>query len=141
MLRILTLDKENMLLLQDGRITRGHAKALLGMPAGPARLQLAKICDSRGLSVRECEKRARTGGAKPTRRARAKKATSTIDPTIRALMERTEQTYGSPVFIERDTKSGKGMIQLRFYSDDDLIRLLKIMGVARQSKWVAAWNQ
>ena len=34
MLRILTLEKEILTLLQDGRISRGHAKALLGLPAG-----------------------------------------------------------------------------------------------------------
>jgi len=39
MLRVLTLEKDILLLLQDGTITRGHAKALLGMPPGPARMQ------------------------------------------------------------------------------------------------------
>jgi len=129
MLRILTLEKEILALLQEGRITKGHAKALLGMAAGPARLRLAGICSSRGLSVRECEKRVRAGGAKRTRRARTTKATADVDPTVRALIGRAERVYGSPVAIERDAKTGKGAIRLRFYSDDDLIRLLKIMGV------------
>ncbi len=129
MLRILTLEKEILVLLQEGKITKGHAKALLGMPAGPSRIRLAGICSSRGLSVRECERRVRTGGAKPTRKTRAKKAAADVDPTVRALMGRAERLYGSPVTIERDAKTGKGAIQLRFYSDDDLIRLLKIMGV------------
>ncbi len=129
MVRLLTLEKEILTMLQTGKISKGHAKVLLGLPAGPARLQLAKLCNTRGLSVRDCEKRVQAGGAKPKRRARGKKATSSTDPTIRALTERAEQTYGSPVVIDRDNKTGKGAIQLRFYSDDDLIRLLKIMGV------------
>ncbi len=128
MVRILTLEKEILALLQDGKISKGHAKALLGMPAGPARAQLAKLCYSRDLSVRECEKRVKIGGAKPTRKSRKARVVA-VDPTIRALIERSEQVYGSPVAIDRDSKSGKGSIQLRFYSDDDLIRLLKIMGV------------
>jgi len=129
MVRILTLEPEVLALLQEGKISRGHAKALLGMPAGRARLQLANLCGSRGLSVRECESRVRAGGAGNVRRARSGRKKSTVDPTVRALMDRAERVYGSPVMIEREPKTGKGAIQLRFYSDDDLIRLLKIMGV------------
>ncbi len=129
MVRILTLEKDILELLQAGKISRGHAKALLGMPPGPGRLNLANLCNTRGLSVRDCEKRAKIGGAKPTRKRRTKKKTGRVDPTIRALIERTESICGSPVSIERDAKSGKGAIQLRFYSDADLIRLLKLIGV------------
>ena len=132
MVRLLTLEKEVLTLLQEGRLSRGHAKALLGMPAGAARLQLARLCVSRGLSVRDCEKRVQAGGAKPARKARGARAAGAAgdqDPVVRALVNRTEQVYGSPVTIERDPRSGKGVVQLRFYSDDDLIRLLKIMGV------------
>jgi len=129
MVRIVTLEAEILDLLTGGKISRGHAKALLGMPAGPARLQLARLCGSRGLSVRECEARVQAGGARRQRKSRTAKSRVSADPTIRALMGRAEQVYGSPVAIEREAKTGKGTIRLRFYSDDDLVRLLKIMGV------------
>jgi len=129
MVRILGLEKDILDLLQAGEISRGHAKALLGMPAGPARVQLAKMCVRRQLSVRECETRAQAGGGRPARKARKTKKNRAVDPTVRALMNRAEQVYGSPVTIEREAKTGKGAIRLRFYSDDDLVRLLKIMGV------------
>jgi ParB family chromosome partitioning protein len=130
MLRILTLEKEILVLLQDGRITRGHAKALLGLPAGPGRVQLAKLCHSRDLSVRECERRVKVGGLKPRKKkARRKSSSGSADPALRALMENAERVYGSPVIIARDTNNGKGTISLRFYSDSDLVRVLKIMGV------------
>ncbi|MBE0567380.1 MAG: hypothetical protein IH621_15590, partial [Krumholzibacteria bacterium] len=51
------------------------------------------------------------------------------DPAIRALRERVEQVFGSPTVIDRDAKTGKGTLSLRFYGDDDLVRLLKMMGV------------
>jgi hypothetical protein len=44
-------------------------------------------------------------------------------------MENAERLYGAPVVINREAASGKGTVSLRFYSDDDLIRVLKIMGV------------
>jgi len=96
MLRILTLEQEILELLGNGRITRGHAKALLGLPAGPARIQLAKMCHSRGLSVRDCERRVRFGGGKPLKKkARRKATTGTTDPALRALMENAERIFGS----------------------------------------------
>ncbi|MCB1184005.1 ParB/RepB/Spo0J family partition protein [bacterium] len=129
MVRLLTLEPEIRALLQAGSISRGHAKALLGLPEGPARLQLAKLCASRGLSVRDCEQRVQAGGAKPKRRPKRRSGGSQEDPFVRELAGRAEAVYGSPVAIERDAKTGKGAIQVRFYSDDDLVRLLKIMGV------------
>ena len=130
MLRILTLEKEILTLLQEGRITRGHAKALLGLPMGPARVQLAKMCHSRDLSVRECERRVRAGGAKPRKKTNRKKMPAgSTEPALRALMENAERVYGSPVTIARDAGNGKGTISLRFFSDSDLVRVLKIMGV------------
>ena len=130
MLRVLTLEKDILNYLQDGRITRGHAKALLGMPPGPARFQLAKLCHSRGLSVRECERRVQTGGAKPKRKSsKSSKSLAPVDPSVKALIGRAEQVFGSPVEIVRNPDGGKGSVTVRFYSDDDLIRVLKIMGV------------
>lgn len=128
-LRLLTLEKEILDLLATGRISRGHAKALLGLPEGPARLALAKLCSSKDLSVRECERRVQAGGARPTRRTVRRRGAGAVDPAVRALMDRAEQVYGSPVSIDRNEKTKKGSISVRFYSDDDLMRLLKIMGV------------
>lgn len=129
-LRILTLEKEILELLQMGKISRGHAKALLGLPAGPSRQQLAKLCQSRGLSVRECERRVQAGGAKPQKKSKSRRPSGgPVDPAIRELVTRAEQVYGSPVTIDRDTDQAKGTISVRFFSDSDLIRVLKIMGV------------
>jgi ParB family chromosome partitioning protein len=130
MLRILTLEADILSLLEQGNISRGHAKVLLGMPPGPGRLQLAKLCHSRGLSVRECERRVQSGGAKTSRgKRKARAGAQQTDPAVRALIDRMEQRFGSPVAIERDPKEGKGSISVRFFSDDDLIRILAAMGV------------
>lgn len=129
LLRILTLEPEILALVQDRRLSAGHAKALLGLPAGPNRVQLAKLSAGRGLSVREVERRVQSGGAKPRRRRARTAGAAGGDPAVRALRERAEQTFGTPVVIERDAKTGKGTVSLRFYGDDDLVRLLKMMGV------------
>jgi len=127
-LRLLTLEDEIKAMLEKGEISRGHAKALLGMPEGAARVRLARLCRSRGLSVRECERRVQvaSGGAAARRRRR----TGRPEPKeIRALRERAERALGSPVRIDRDPLTGKGSLTIRFFSDSDLERLLEIMGV------------
>ena len=131
LLRLLTLEDEILDLLQDGHITTGHGKALLALPPGAARVALAKMCRARGLSVRDCERRARAGGAKPPRKSAKKRGAQAAadDPALRALVQRAEAVYGSPVTIERDAKTGKGQVSVRFFNDADLIRLLQIMGV------------
>ncbi len=131
MLRILTLEKEILTFLQEGHISRGHAKALLGMPAGAPRVQLAHLCHSRGLSVRDCERRVQVGGAKPTRKTKAGKKAQAEEssPVIREFTNRAEQVFGTPVAIERNPGDGKGSVSIRFYSDSDLLRVLQIMGV------------
>jgi ParB family chromosome partitioning protein len=133
-LRLLTLEEEIRALVEDGTLSRGHAKALLAVPAGDDRLRLARLCRSRGLSVREVERRAQGAAAARVRARRRKSGAAgrrgAVDetPEIRALRERAEAHFGSPVAIERDG-SGKGRVAVNFYDDDDLERLLAMMGV------------
>jgi ParB family chromosome partitioning protein len=127
-LRILSLEEEIRTMLAAGELTRGHAKALLGLPAGPERIRLARLCRSRGLSVRECERRVQgAGSARKTRRRRRRVLAE--DPAVRALRERAERILGAPVQIERDARSGHGVLSIRFFSDAELERLLEAMGV------------
>ncbi len=130
MLRILGLETQIQEWLRDGTLTRGHAKALLSVPDSGARVRLARLCRTRGLSVRECERRAQAlaqpRGAAGRRRRRAA-AEETRE--VRALRERAERRFGAPVAIERDARSGRGVLSVRFFSDDDLVRVLEAMGV------------
>ncbi|NTV03762.1 chromosome partitioning protein ParB, partial [bacterium] len=94
--------------------------------------RLARLCRTRGLSVRECEARVRAlltgdaGGKAP--RTRAKRGAVGESREIRALRERAEAALGSPVQIERGADA-KGELTIRFYSDDDLLRILAVLGV------------
>ena len=129
-LRLLSLEVEIQEMIQEDQISRGHAKVLLGVTDSSTRLRLARLCRNRGLSVRECEKRVRnmlTGTATP-RKARSKSALVEESREIRELRERIEAHYGAPAKIERD-KDGRGHLTVRFYTDDDLLRILSLMGI------------
>ena len=125
------LEDEIQALVTDGTLSRGHAKALLSVPAGPDRLRLARLCRSRGLSVREVERRAQGAAAARQRARRSRQGAAgkgSESPELRALRERAEGVFGSPVAIERDA-SGKGRVSVSFFDDRDLERLLAMMGV------------
>ncbi len=134
-LRLLTLEPEVRGMLAAGELSRGHAKALLGLDDPTQRLRLARMCRGRGLSVRECERRVQVllargpDGGDGRRGRRRRTAAATEAPEVRALRERAERVLGAPVRLERDARSGKGRIEIRFFSDDDLERLLQAMGV------------
>ena len=57
-LRLLALADEIQEMVRAGELSRGHAKALLSLEDPTVRLRLARLCRTRGLSVRECEQRA-----------------------------------------------------------------------------------
>jgi ParB family chromosome partitioning protein len=128
-LRLITLEDTIKDLIQDGALTRGHAKALLGMPAGRPRLRIARLCVSRGLSVRDVERRVQAATRARRRRTGGSQRRRAEPPEIKALRERAEQLFGSPVEIARDPRSGAGHIRIKFYSDNDLERLLSMLGV------------
>ncbi len=130
-LRLLDLEDLIQQFVQQGKLSRGHAKVLLGLPAGPPRVRLAQLCVTRGLSVRECERRVHVAlrGARPARR-RAKTATDDAGESkeVRALRERAESRLGSQLAISRQP-DGAGSLTISFYSDADLERVLDLMGV------------
>lgn len=128
-MRLLSLDPEIQELVRTARLSRGHAKALLGVGDLDARLRLARLCVSRGLSVRDCEQRVNAlQGSAPAARGRRRSRAKEESREIRALRERTEQAMGSPVRIDRNA-AGKGEVAIRFFSDDDLTRILAKLGV------------
>jgi ParB family chromosome partitioning protein len=102
-----------------GRLSMGHARALLALP-DHARQQAARDqVIARGLSVRETEELARKV-ARPGRRLKPRKGAT--DPHLFAAEEELKRTLGTKVHIKR--QGTRGMIQIHFHSDDELNRLV-----------------
>lgn len=130
-LRLLTLETEIQEMIQDDQLSRGHAKVLLGVTDPAARVRLARLCRKRGLSVRDCEQRVRnllTGATATTRKSAGPRAKAEETREIRELRERAETRLGAPVQIERDA-DGRGHLTVRFFTDDDLLRVLSLMDI------------
>jgi ParB family transcriptional regulator, chromosome partitioning protein len=126
-LRLLTLPDTIKDGLTTGRITEGHARALLGLPDDPARLALYAEVLARGLSVRETEELVRRLRESSLDAAATKPATSPArersrDPDLAAIEERLRASLGTQVRLERGRKGGRIVIQ--FYGDEDLEGLI-----------------
>ncbi len=122
-IRLLELPQVILDSLQKGIITVGHAKALLSVTGKPQQSALFKRIIADKLSVRQTEEIARNIG-KPKPKAQLKKEAE-IPPHIRQYNDRLRSTLGTKVQIKK--KGKRGTIQIEFYSDDDLERLVELM--------------
>jgi ParB family chromosome partitioning protein len=120
-LRLLNLPDPVKEYLREGKLSAGHARALLGMddPEAAAR----RIVEG-GLSVREAEAMGEAGGKKP-RRATAAKAEKDAD--TRALEKQLSDTLGLGVVIDHKADGGSIAIRYRTLEQlDDICRRLRV---------------
>ena len=118
-LRLLRLPEEVQLLLEEGKITAGHARAILGLKSEAEQSKLARLVADKGLSVREAE--AYAAWEPPP--AGVPGAEDQLDPNVRAAILELERTLGTRVKIVGSPESGR--IEIRYYSAEDLNRIFE----------------
>lgn len=121
-LRLLQLPDAVRQLVADGKLSAGHARALLGASSERRMVELAEQAVSEGWSVRQVEaqvQRARAARApKPQERRR--------DPAERRLEEELQRALGTAVRIHR-VRGNKGRIEIPFYSAEDFERIYELL--------------
>jgi ParB family chromosome partitioning protein len=122
-LRLLNLSSQVREALQTDQISMGHARALLGVEDDRLQAALCKQIVSQDLSVRRVE--ALVKAYRDGKTDRPKTASHTHDPQIVSIEEDLQRRFGTGINISRRGKKGK--IEIEFYSDDDLERLLDIL--------------
>ncbi|MFT5240560.1 MAG: ParB family chromosome partitioning protein [Candidatus Promineifilaceae bacterium] len=132
-LRILELPDAILDVVRNGSLSAGHAKVLLSLDKQADRLQLAKRAVEEGLSVRNLEKLAKQLAAAP-RKPRVAKSDVPASH-LNQLSDRLHQHFGTSVRIEptkthSNGKKKKGYVQIDLYSNDDLDRVLTLLGVS-----------
>lgn len=131
-LRLLQLPDKVKQYVAENRVTPGHAKAILGLEIPAEQELLADRVAREGLSVRAVEKI--VGSTKKTpKKPRAEKADIPASH-LRDLTERLQQVLGTGVHIAptktlSNGKKAKGHIAIDYYSNEDLDRLLAILGL------------
>jgi ParB family chromosome partitioning protein len=119
MLRLLRLPDEIQHEVAEGRLSGGHARALLSIPDEASQRRVGREVVSRGLSVRETEALARKLAEPPRAAGPANEAAP--DVHTRAAEEKLKLRLGTRVRILR--KGAGGRIEIEFTSEDELIRL------------------
>jgi len=117
-LRLLKLEDEIRDMLEEGRISAGHGRALLGISDSPSRIALARRVARGGMTVRQVERLA-ARGARPTFQLRAPE----IDPNTRAALDELQRKYGTRVTLHPKLGAKPGQLVFEYYNDSDLERL------------------
>src|SRR5271155_789143 len=116
--RLLKLEESIQDLLEEGRLTAGHARALLAITESNERVALARKIARSGMTVRQVERLA----------ARSSKPSSVpvpvqLDPNTKAAIDELQREYGTRVFIIPARASRPGQIIFEYYDNSDLTRL------------------
>ncbi len=126
-LRLLSLPDEVQQWVGTGRLSVGHAKAILSLTIGEEQRLVAERVLKRNLSVRDTE--ALVEQLKGLAKAKVRAVGASVKlPAITALEERLQQRLGTRVTM-RHGRSGKGRIEIEYYGNDDLTRLLGLLGI------------
>jgi ParB family chromosome partitioning protein len=129
MLRVLQLPEVVRKLLQDGQLTMGHAKVLLGLEDPAMIATLAREIVSEGLTVREVERRIReSAGPRTGKKAGRPRSVDQLPPEVKRVEDRLRRYLQTDVTVSVG-KNDRGTLTLHFYSADDLERLLDVMRV------------
>lgn len=124
-MRLLKLDKRVQQMVIDDMITGGHARALLGITDPEIQYTVAMQVFDAKLSVRETEKLVKNLGKEKQQKEVA--VTKEDIFIYRDLEERMKHIFGSKVEIHRNSNN-KGSIEIEYYSQEDLERIIDLMG-------------
>ncbi len=124
--RLLRLPPRILEALERGDITEAHARPLLTLETQAEQLAIFDQIIGQGMTSKSVEKVVKAKGDRPAR-ARKPGVVDATDPNWRALQERASEVLGSPVQLEGSERGGS--IQIRFFSEEDLVRIMDLLGV------------
>jgi len=130
-LRLLKLSEKVQALLMEGKISQGHARALLGLEKTEDQNTLADEVVSQNLSVRETEKLVKKFQKNPRQKNRREEET---DLTIffREYEDKMKEILGTKVCINRKNRN-KGRIEIEYYSGAELERIMDLFHTIRNN--------
>ncbi len=127
-LRLLRLPAELQAFVRDARLSVGHAKVILGLPDPDLQKLAADRVLRQSLNVRQTEQlvtQLQNPSATPPSPGKARKTAA--DPHVDRLQTQLRERMGTKV--ELRYRQGRGVLNIHFFNDDDLERVLGILGV------------
>lgn len=129
-LRLLKLPDDLQKLIEEGKLSAGHGRALLLSEDKDIQRRVARQILEKGLSVRESE---RTVKAAARTNSSQRRSIITKDANIRMAETKLQRALGTNVKISPNGKGTAGKIEIEYYNLEDLDRLFQIL-VNREAK-------
>jgi ParB family chromosome partitioning protein len=120
-LRLLSLPESIQQLILKDQLSEGHARAILAAKNVDQQIILARRIVKEGLSVREAEALVYPKLKTKERKRRLR----VLAPRLQQVEDRLKEFFGTSVRVVQRKKRGR--IEIEFYSDDDLDRILEIL--------------
>ncbi len=124
-IRLLNLDSRVLNFVRENKLSGGHAKALLSISDGNMQFELAERVIEEDFSVRETEKIVKSLQQKQNTEMIEQKPQNTIQfdtTTYRSIENDLKSLFATKVKVS--AQKNKGKIEIEYYSDDDLDRIL-----------------
>jgi len=128
--RLLKLPTAVQNLLRENRLSVGHAKVILGLGGEKEQQQAAERVVKEGLNVRQTEGLIAKLQVRAPRSSgdASKPARVPIDSNISRLEDKLREKFGTKVQLKY--AHGKGAVEISFYSDDELQRVLEVLNLS-----------
>ncbi len=135
-MRLLDLHPDVQKYVVHDRLSVGHAKVLLSVKDATDQVFLAELILKQGATVRVAEKLVsahleRVNGTRPTR-SKSKKTSTELAPALQHVQNRLRERLATHVTIQHSEK--KGHLAIEYYGNDDLQRILELLGVETVEK-------
>lgn len=126
-LRLLQLPDTILEMVDRGELSEGHARTLLALPYGSLQADIGEWVVRNAVSVRELERKVRELSERPRPAASGAGRAPTANAHVADLEERLRHHFGTKAAISYS--GSKGTLSLEFYTDEDLSRLVELMGL------------
>ena len=123
-LRLLKLCDEVQQMIIDGKLSTGHARAIISIEDPVAQTELAEKIFDEKMSVRDVEKYIKNLGKPEKIKKRENESLKVIYSNIE---EELKQIFTTKVNVTPKNEDGSGKIEIEFYSHDDLDRIIDII--------------
>lgn len=126
-LRLLRLPEDIQRLVEEDKISMGHARALLGVDDADIQRRIAQNVIEQTLSVRETERAIKRVIAGATTTAATQPPPTRDDANIRAAENKLRRRLGTQVRVMPSQTGAGGKIEIEYYNEGDLDRLYQIL--------------
>lgn len=126
-IRLLKLPEEIQKLIEEGKLTAGHGRALLLTDDKAIQIRTARSIIEKQMSVREAERTVKRAAAEGSVTVANKHVTQTADPNVRHAETKLMRALATNVKIRPSGKGNSGKIEIEYYSAEDLDRLYSLL--------------